>query len=33
LGDAQLTAHLFERILEAAMRHDLPLGEDRTPEQ
>lgn len=27
LGDAQLTAHLFERILEAAMQEDLPLGQ------
>ena len=32
LGDAQLTAHLFERILDAAMRHVLPLGENRPHE-
>ncbi len=32
LGDAQLTAHLFERILDAVMQDDLPLGKDQGEE-
>ena len=33
LGDAQLTAHLFERILDAAMLDDLPLVKGRSDEE